>query len=78
MLCGSVDGGEFGREGICMAESLHYSPEMITILLIGYTPIQNNKFKVKKKKKRKKEKKRCRAVRKLTETSRIFPLTSMF
>ena len=73
MLCGSVDGGEFGREWICMAESLHYS-----ILLIGYTPIQNNKFKVKKKKKRKKEKKRCRAVRKLTETSRIFPLTSMF
>ena len=78
MLCGSVDGGEFGREWICMAESLCYSPEMITILLIGYTPTQNNKFKVKKKKKMKKGKKRCRAVRKLTETSRIFPLTSMF
>ena len=26
---------------ICMAESLHCSPETITILLIGYTPIQN-------------------------------------
>ena len=79
MLCGSVDGGEFGREWICMAESLCYSPEMITILLIGYTPTQNNKFKVKKKKKKKeKRKERCRAVRKLTETSRIFPLTSMF
>ena len=27
-----------------MAESLHYSPETIT-LLIGYTPMQNKKFK---------------------------------
>ena len=26
---------------ICMAESLHCSPETITTLLIGYTPIQN-------------------------------------
>ena len=33
---------------ICMAESLHYSPETITILLIGYNPIQNKKFKLKK------------------------------
>ena len=38
---------------ICMAESLHCSPETITILLIGYTPIQNvfgvKKIKIKKK-----------------------------
>ena len=33
---------------ICMAESLHYSPENITALLIGYTPIQNKKFKINK------------------------------
>ena len=26
---------------ICMAESLHCSPEIMTTLLIGYTPIQN-------------------------------------
>ena len=26
---------------ICMAESLHCSPEIITTLLIGYAPIQN-------------------------------------
>ena len=26
---------------ICMAESVHHSPETITTLLIGYTPIQN-------------------------------------
>jgi len=29
---------------ICRAESLHYSPETIT-LLIGYTPMQNKKLK---------------------------------
>ena len=29
---------------IHMAESLHCSPETITTLLIGYTPIQNNKL----------------------------------
>ena len=33
---------------ICMAESLHCPPETITTLLIGYTPIQNKKFKRKK------------------------------
>jgi len=33
---------------IHMAESLHCSPETITILLIGYIPIQNKKFKRKK------------------------------
>ena len=33
---------------ICMAESLHCSPETITTLLTGYTPIQNKKFKKKK------------------------------
>ena len=30
---------------ICMAESLHYSPETSIIWLICYTPIQNKKFK---------------------------------
>ena len=29
---------------VCMAESLHCSPEIITTLLIGYTRIQNEKF----------------------------------
>ena len=33
---------------ICMAESLCYSPETITRLLISYTPIRNKKFKKKK------------------------------
>ena len=33
-----------------MAESLNYTPETTTILFIGYTPIQNKKFKVKKNK----------------------------
>ena len=28
-----------------MAESFHYSPEAVTTLLIGYTPVQNEKFK---------------------------------
>ena len=36
-------GGEFGREWICvlicLAESLRCSPETITTLLIGYTPM---------------------------------------
>ena len=32
---------------VCTAESLHCSPEIITTLLIGYTPIQNG-FGVKK------------------------------
>ena len=41
---------------ICMTESLHYSPETITTLLIGSTPIQNV-FGVKKKKKEQKENK---------------------
>ena len=47
MLCGSLDGkGLWGRMDtcICMAESLHYSPETITTLLIVYIPIQNEKF----------------------------------
>ena len=50
MLCGSLDGkGVGGRMGICiyMAESLHCSPETITTLLIGYTSVQNKKFKKK-------------------------------
>ena len=38
--------GVWGRmdTGICMAESLPCSPETITTLLIGYTPIQNKKL----------------------------------
>ena len=32
---------------ICMPESLRYSPETVTPLLTGYTPIQNKNFKVK-------------------------------
>ena len=47
MSCGSLDGrGVWGRMDtcICRAESLHCSPETITTLLIGYTPIQNKKF----------------------------------
>ena len=37
---------EFGGEWIhvCMTESLPCSPETIATLLIGYTPIQNEKF----------------------------------
>ena len=34
MLCGSLDGkGVWGRTGICIAESLHCSPETITLLI---------------------------------------------
>ena len=51
MLCASLDGrGVWGRMDpcMCMAESLCCSPK--TTVLIGYTPIQNNK-KVQKKRK---------------------------
>ena len=44
MLCASLDRSRaWGRMDacICMAESLYYSPETITALLIGYTPIQD-------------------------------------
>ena len=44
ILCASLDGRvSWGRMDtcICMAESLHYSPDPITKLLIDYTPIQN-------------------------------------
>ena len=44
MSCGSPGWeGVCGRMDtcICMAESVHHSPETITTLLIGYTPIQN-------------------------------------
>ena len=34
---------------ICMAESLHCPPEILTVLLMGCTPVQNEKFKVRKK-----------------------------
>ena len=44
-----MEGGVGGRMDtcICMAESLHCSPETIATLSIGYTPIQNV-FSVKK------------------------------
>ena len=48
-ICASLDGrGVWGRMDtcICMAKSPHCSPETTTTLLIGYTPIQNKKFKV--------------------------------
>ena len=37
----------WGRMDTCirMAESVCYSPEIITTLLISYTPVQNKKFK---------------------------------
>ena len=43
-LCASLDGREvwgWMDTHICMTESLHCSPETITLLLIGYTQIQN-------------------------------------
>ena len=40
-----------------MAESLCFSPETITTLLIGYIPTQNKKLKKKKRKDKKKKKK---------------------
>ena len=47
MLRGSLDGrGVWGRMDtrICVAKSLHGSPETITTLLISYTPIENKKL----------------------------------
>ena len=38
--------GENGHMYIYMAESLFYSPETFTTLLIGYTAIQNKKLKI--------------------------------
>ena len=51
MLCCSLDGRGLGRMDTCisMAESLLCSPKSSTTLLIGYTLIQNKKFKVWKK-----------------------------
>ena len=54
MLCGSLDGrGVWGKMDtcVCMAVFLLCSPEIITILLISCTPIENKKFKLKKIKK---------------------------
>ena len=48
VLCGSLDGrGVREKIDTCiwMTESLHCSPKTILTLLIGYTPIQNEKFK---------------------------------
>ena len=47
MSYGSPDGRRvWGRMDtcICMAESRRYSPETITTLSVGYTPIQDKKF----------------------------------
>ena len=42
-VCVGLGGGGWRRMDtcICMAESLHCSPETITTFLIGYTPKQN-------------------------------------
>jgi len=51
MLCGSEDGRGVWRRMdtcVCVTGLLHCSPETITTLLIGYTPIK--KLKVKKRK----------------------------
>ena len=43
----SLDGRRLGgriNTCICMAASLHCSPETIIALLIGYIPIKNKKF----------------------------------
>ena len=48
MLHGNLDGrGVWERMDIriCIAESLHCSPETTTTLLNGCTPIENKKFK---------------------------------
>ena len=45
VLCGSLDGG-VGIQG--RMESLHFSPDTIVALLIGYAPVWNEKFKRKK------------------------------
>ena len=47
-LCGSLDGrGVWGTMDTCIstAESLDYSPQTITTLLIGYTSKQNKELK---------------------------------
>ena len=46
-------GGELGENGYMYMydEALHRSPETITTLLTGYTPVQNKKFKNKNNKK---------------------------
>lgn len=50
MLRSNVDGkGVWGRYMdicICMAESLYYSPQTTTTLLVGYIPTQNKKVKM--------------------------------
>ena len=53
-LRGSLDGrGVWGTMDMCIitAESLDYSPQTITTLLIGYTSVQNKKLKKRKNKK---------------------------
>ena len=47
-VSGSLGGrGVWGRMDtcVCMAESIHCSPETVTSLLIGSTPVQNKKWK---------------------------------
>ena len=51
MFCGSLDGrADWGKMDtcICTAESLHCSPEIVTTLIINYTP--NKKFERERKK----------------------------
>ena len=52
MFCGGLDGRRVWKRmdtSICVAESLCCSHKTITILLIGYTPIQNKKYLKKRK-----------------------------
>ena len=50
-MCQPGREGTWGRMGacVCMTASLRSSPEAITVLSTGYTPIQNKKLKVSKK-----------------------------
>ena len=48
-------GGEWMRAYVCL--SLCYSPETITTLLTGYTPIQNKHFKTKTNKQKQQQQK---------------------
>ena len=59
LLCGSLDRSQvWGRMDACIftAESLCCSPETVTTLLTGYTPVQNKQLKKKKERKERKNK----------------------
>ena len=72
MLRGSLN-GKGADACLSKAESLHCSPETITTLLIGYTPMQNKKLK-KKKKNWDLKKKSISKIPPKKERSTVFPL----